>query len=58
VRFTAITLCERVFTIVYFVIDSVQKLLGTPSYMRLDYEHITPSFYHAACVVRLLASVS
>jgi hypothetical protein len=37
VRFTAITLCvasQRVFIVVYFVIDSVRKLLDTPSYRR------------------------
>jgi hypothetical protein len=37
VSFAAITLCvasQRVFVIVvYFVIDSVRKLLDTPSYM-------------------------
>jgi hypothetical protein len=38
VSFTAITLCvapQRVFIVVYFVIDSVWKLLDTPSYMKL-----------------------
>jgi hypothetical protein len=39
VSFTAITLCvasQRVFVVVsvYFVIDSVRKLLGTPSFIR------------------------
>jgi len=39
--FAAITLCvasQRVFTVVgvYFVIDSVRKLLETPSYMGLE----------------------
>jgi hypothetical protein len=35
VSFAAITLCvssQRVFIVVHFVIDSVRKLLGTPSY--------------------------
>jgi len=35
VSFAAITLCvasQRVFIVVYFVIDSVRKLLVTPSY--------------------------
>jgi hypothetical protein len=35
VSFAAITLCvasQRVFIVVYFVIDSVRKLLDTPSY--------------------------
>jgi hypothetical protein len=35
VSFVAITLCvasQRVFVVVYFVIDSVRKLLDTPSY--------------------------
>jgi hypothetical protein len=35
VSFAAITLCissQRVFVVVYFVIDSVRKLLDTPSY--------------------------
>jgi hypothetical protein len=35
VSFAAITLCvasRRVFIVVYFVIDSVRKLLDTPSY--------------------------
>jgi hypothetical protein len=35
VSFAAITLCvasQRVFIVVYFVIDSVRKLLGTSSY--------------------------
>jgi uncharacterized membrane protein len=34
--FAAITLCvasQRVFIVVYFVIDSVRKLLDTPSYV-------------------------
>jgi len=37
VSFSAITLCvasQRVFIVVYFVIDSVRKLLVTPSYIR------------------------
>jgi hypothetical protein len=36
VSFAAITLCvasQRVFIVIYFVIDSVRKLLGTPSYI-------------------------
>jgi hypothetical protein len=36
VSFAAITLCvasQRVFTVVYFVMDSVRKLLDTPSYL-------------------------
>jgi hypothetical protein len=36
VTFAAITLCvasQRVFVVVYFVIDSVRKLLVTPSYI-------------------------
>jgi hypothetical protein len=35
VSFAAITLCfasQRVFIVVYFVIDSIRKLLDTPSY--------------------------
>jgi hypothetical protein len=35
VSFATITLCvasQRVFIVVYFVIDSVRKLLNTPSY--------------------------
>jgi hypothetical protein len=35
-RFDAITLCvatQRVFIVVYFVIDSVRKILDTPSYI-------------------------
>jgi hypothetical protein len=35
VSFAAITLCvasQRVFIVVYFVIDSARKLLDTPSY--------------------------
>jgi hypothetical protein len=35
VSFAAITLCvapQRVFVVVYFIIDSVRKLLGTPSF--------------------------
>jgi hypothetical protein len=40
VSFATITLCvvsQRVFTVVrtYFVIDSVRKLLDTPSYVRI-----------------------
>jgi hypothetical protein len=38
VSFAAITLrvaSRRVFTVVYFVIDSVRKLLDTPSYIYL-----------------------
>jgi uncharacterized membrane protein len=41
VSFAVITLCvgsQRVFIIVYFVIDSVRKLLGTPSLK--DNEHL------------------
>jgi hypothetical protein len=37
VSFTAITLCvasQRVFNVVYFVIDSVRKILDTPHYFR------------------------
>jgi hypothetical protein len=36
VSFAAITLCvasQRVFVVVYFVIDSVRKLLDIPSYI-------------------------
>jgi hypothetical protein len=39
VSFPAITLCvasQRVFIVVYFVIDSVRKLLDTPSFIRGD----------------------
>jgi hypothetical protein len=39
VSFTAITLCvasQRMFIVVYFVIDSVWKLLDTPSYLVLE----------------------
>jgi hypothetical protein len=38
VSFGAITLCvasQRVFIVVYFVINSVQKILDTPSYTTL-----------------------
>jgi uncharacterized membrane protein len=38
VNFAAITLCvasQRMFIVVYFVIDSVRKLLDTPSYVIL-----------------------
>jgi hypothetical protein len=38
VSFAAITLCvasQRVFIVVYFLIDSVRKLLDTPSYIEL-----------------------
>jgi len=38
VSFAAITLCvasQQVFIVVYFVINSVQKLLDTPSYMHI-----------------------
>jgi hypothetical protein len=37
VSFVAITLCvaSRVFIVVYFVIDSVRKLLDTPTYLML-----------------------
>jgi hypothetical protein len=42
VSFDAITLCvasQRVFVVVsvYFVIDSVRKLLDTPSYLKIDH---------------------
>jgi hypothetical protein len=40
VRFAAITLCvasQRMFIVVYFVIDSVRKLLDIPSYIMCDY---------------------
>jgi hypothetical protein len=40
VSFAAITLCvasQRVFILVYFVIDSVRKLLDTPSYIFVLY---------------------
>jgi hypothetical protein len=53
VSFAAVTLCvasQRVFivvVIVYFVIDSVRKLLDTPSY--LD-DHLVPQ---ASCLVHL-----
>jgi uncharacterized membrane protein len=36
VNFAAITLCvasQRVFIVVYFVIDSVREILDTPSYL-------------------------
>jgi len=36
VNFAAITLCvasQRVFIVVYFVIDSVRKLVDTPSFV-------------------------
>jgi hypothetical protein len=39
VSFAAVTLCvasQRVLNVVYFVIDSVRKLLDTPSYTLLD----------------------
>jgi hypothetical protein len=38
VSFAAITLCvasQRVFIVVYFVIDSFRELLVTPSYVRV-----------------------
>jgi hypothetical protein len=38
VTLAAITLCvasQRVFVVVYFVIDSVRKILDTPSYLPL-----------------------
>jgi uncharacterized membrane protein len=38
VSFAAINLCiasRRVFVVVYFVIDSVRKLLDTPSYVKV-----------------------
>jgi hypothetical protein len=48
VSFAAITLCvasQRVFiTVVYFVIDSVRKLLDTPSYPPWGSVHIRPLF--------------
>jgi hypothetical protein len=43
VSFAAITLCvasQRVFVVVYFVIDSVRKLLDTTSYIIRDIEHL------------------
>jgi hypothetical protein len=39
VSFAAITLSvasQRVFIVVYFIIDSVRKLLGTPPYVQVD----------------------
>jgi hypothetical protein len=46
VSFVGITLCvasQRVFVVVYFVIDSVRKLLDTPSYMLTLSFHLTLS---------------
>jgi hypothetical protein len=40
VSFVAITLCvasQRVFIVVYFVIDTVRKLLDTPLYLIASY---------------------
>jgi hypothetical protein len=50
VSFAAITVCDasqRVFVVVYFVIDSVRKLLDTPSYVDLlqEYIYIPKSLY-------------
>jgi hypothetical protein len=57
--FVAITLCvasQRVFTFVYFFIDSVRKLLDTPSYynfgLRSDNEarsHVSSSKNSKLC---------
>jgi hypothetical protein len=45
VSFAAVTLCvafQRVFIdVVYFVIDSVRKLLDTPSYTHIRYVAVT-----------------
>jgi hypothetical protein len=44
VSFAAITLCiasQRVFIVVYFVIDLVRKLLDTPAYFEMLYTRIT-----------------
>jgi hypothetical protein len=45
VSFAAITLCvaSGVFVLVYFVIDSVQKLLDTPTYVDLILIVCTPN---------------
>jgi hypothetical protein len=43
VTFTAITICvasQRVFIVVYFVIDSVRKILDTPSYILVPYLNV------------------
>jgi hypothetical protein len=52
VSFAAITLCvasQRVFIVVYFVIDSVRKLLDTPPYIfsgeLLRYKCVTALFF-------------
>jgi len=49
VSFVAITLCvasQRVFiVVVYFVIDSVRKLLGTPSYVHAKLCRLTVGIY-------------
>jgi hypothetical protein len=50
VSFPAITLCvasQRVFIVVYFVIDSVRKILDTPSYVHTIY--VTEVMGDSAC---------
>jgi hypothetical protein len=44
VSFAALSLyvaSQRVYVVVYFVIDSVRKLLDTPSYMNEDFKLIS-----------------
>jgi hypothetical protein len=51
VSFTVITLCvasQRVFVVVvvvYFVIDTVRKILDTPSYMYFEVKQLNPFKY-------------
>jgi len=50
VSFAVVTLCvasQRVFIVVYFVIDSIRKLLDTPSYMHFFFQ------YYNSCLKRL-----
>jgi hypothetical protein len=48
VSFAAITLCvasQRVFVVVYFVIDSIRKLMDIPSYKELCVEVMKSTCY-------------
>jgi hypothetical protein len=50
VSFAAITLCvasQRVFIVVYFVIDSVRKILDTPLELSLEIAAPTEGFPHS-----------
>jgi hypothetical protein len=53
VSFVAITLCvasQRVFNfVVYFVIDSIRKLLDTPSYWRAELEEYLIQYNSMSC---------